>query len=67
MNTETIILILPLLLLELILKIVCLRDWLHREEFNALPKTAWLLVFLFINAFGPIVYLIYGRKTNGNR
>ncbi len=66
MNTETIILIIPLLILELILKVVCIRDWLHREEFNGLPKKAWLLIFLFINTFGPLVYLIYGRKTDGN-
>lgn len=66
MNTETIILIIPLVVLELILKIVCLRDWLKRDHFNGLPKPAWLLIFLFINLFGPVVYLVYGRRTDGN-
>ena len=66
MTGESFILVLPLLVLELVLKIICLRDWLHRDRFNGLPKIVWLFIFLLVTLFGPVVYLVYGRKTNGH-
>ena len=63
---ETIILLLPLIVIELVLKVICFRDWLHREHFTGIPRTGWLLLFLFVNFFGPVAYLLFGRKTNGN-
>jgi hypothetical protein len=65
-TSETIVLIIPLVLLELFLKILCFRDWLHREHFKGLPRTAWLVVFLIVNFFGPVAYLSYGRKPDGD-
>lgn len=66
MSEEILLLSAPLVVLELILKLVCLRDWMHRDRFNGLSKTAWLMIFLFVNLFGPIAYLVYGRKHHGN-
>ena len=66
MQTETVLLFAPLVILELILKGVCLTDWFGRTRYNKLSKPAWLLIILFINLFGPIAYLVYGRKTYGN-
>lgn len=64
MTGESFVLVLPLLVLELVLKIICFRDWLHRRRFNGLPKLVWLFVFLLVTLFGPVVYLVYGRKFN---
>ena len=36
-------LVLPLLVLELVLKIICFRDWLHRSRFNGLPRLVWVV------------------------
>ncbi|MDD2296330.1 MAG: PLD nuclease N-terminal domain-containing protein [Sphaerochaetaceae bacterium] len=66
MNKEIVLLVAPLVVLELILKLICLRDWSQRERMNGLSRTAWLLIFLFVNLFGPIAYLVYGRKYHGN-
>lgn len=66
MSEEILLLSAPLVVLELILKLVCLRDLMHRDRFNGLSKTAWLLIFLLVNLFGPIAYLVYGRKHHGN-
>jgi hypothetical protein len=63
---EMILLVIPLVLLEIFLKVLCFRDWLHREQFNGISKIGWLCIFLFINLLGPLAYLIYGRKTDGN-
>jgi hypothetical protein len=54
--------LIPLLLLEITLKLICLRDWLKREKFNGLGRVPWLLIFLFVTLFGPIAYLVYGRR-----
>jgi len=64
MDSTMILLLLPLVALEIILKILCLRDWLKRESFNGLNRTGWLIVFLLINLIGPVAYLVYGRKDN---
>lgn len=66
MSTEAILLISPLIIVELVLKIICFRDWLHREKFNGIGRIPWLIVFLFLNLFGPLVYLFYGRKVHGD-
>jgi len=66
MSKEFVLLVTPLVVLELILKLVCLRDWMKREHVNRLSRTAWLLIFLFVNLFGPIAYLVYGRKHHGH-
>lgn len=66
MDAQTIVLILPLIILELVLKVICFKDWYHRDRFKGVPKSAWLLIFLFINLFGPVLYLLYGRKTDGD-
>jgi hypothetical protein len=66
MTGEALVLISPLIVVELILKIICIRDWLHREQFNGIGRIPWLLIVLFVNLFGPLAYLLYGRKTYGN-
>jgi len=66
MDSNTILPFVPLLLLELGLKVICLRDWLKRDNFNGFGKIAWLLLFLFITLLGPLAYLIYGRKDHGS-
>ncbi|GIV62941.1 MAG: PLD nuclease N-terminal domain-containing protein [Chloroflexota bacterium] len=53
--------LIPVALLQLVLMVVALMDLLRRESTRG-PKWVWLLVILFVNLFGPIVYLIFGRE-----
>lgn len=53
--------LIPVALLQLVLMVVALIDLLRRESTRG-PKWVWLLVILFVNLFGPIVYLIFGRE-----
>lgn len=55
--------LIPLLIIELGLKLVCFLDWRKRETLGAQERTIWLLVFLFISTLGPIAYLIKARKS----
>lgn len=54
-------LLLPIMLLELGLMVYALFD-LYKRPFTRGPKWVWVLVIVLINLFGPIVYLVFGRK-----
>ena len=51
----------PLILLQLALMVVALIDLARRERTKG-PKWVWVLVILFVNMIGPIVYFIVGRE-----
>ncbi len=53
--------LIPVVLLQLALWLVALIDLLRRERTRG-PKWVWLLVILFVNLFGPIIYLVFGRE-----
>jgi hypothetical protein len=53
-------LIIPLLLIQLSLMIFALIDLSKREKTRG-PKWLWLLVIVFGELFGPIVYFVAGR------
>ncbi|MCT4783037.1 MULTISPECIES: PLD nuclease N-terminal domain-containing protein [Exiguobacterium] len=54
------LILLPLLILQVILLTFALIDLFKRNETNG-PKWVWLLVILFINILGPIIYFLWGR------
>ena len=60
---EYILLIIPLLLLEFSLKIFCIVK-LFKEGSANLSKGLWLVIILFVNLFGPILFLTVGRRRD---
>lgn len=52
----------PLLVLEIILLIVALVDLIKREHVTGGNKIIWVLVMVFVQIIGPIVYLAIGRR-----
>jgi len=56
-----IILILMIVLLGVLLTIFALVDVL-KKEFSGQNKIVWLLVVLFTNIFGAILYILIGRN-----
>ena len=52
----------PLILLQLVLLIVALIDLRRRPHVTGGNKVPWLILILLVSTFGPIIYLIYGRK-----
>ena len=63
---EYIQLLFPIIIFELILKGIAIRDLLKRERsmVKGENKLVWVLVILLISTIGPIFYFIFGRKTN---
>ena len=53
-------LLIPVVILELGLMIAALIDLIKREKTKG-PKWVWILVIVFVNLFGPIIYFLIGR------
>jgi Phospholipase_D-nuclease N-terminal len=54
--------IIPIVLIELVLIIIAIVDLVRREKVRYIPKWAWALIIIFIQFFGAIGYLIFGRE-----
>ncbi|TYS18797.1 PLDc_N domain-containing protein [Rossellomorea vietnamensis] len=57
-------LVAPLLIIQLILIVTALVDLIRIKNTNG-PKWLWVLIILFINIIGPIIYFVIGRRQNG--
>jgi hypothetical protein len=53
--------LIPILLLQLVLIVVALVDLARRERTRG-PKWLWVLIILFVNLIGPILYFVIGRE-----
>jgi hypothetical protein len=53
----------PLFIIHLILLIVSLVDLSRIEKTNG-PKLLWVLIIIFVNIIGPILYFVIGRRNN---
>jgi Phospholipase_D-nuclease N-terminal len=63
LSTSTVLILLPLVLIELGLVVFSLVD-LFRPERRVVGnnKLVWALIIVLIGTIGPIVYLLAGRK-----
>lgn len=55
-------LILPLLIIQLLLVIVAVIDLVRVKHTNG-PKWMWVIIIIFINIIGPVIYFIVGRRN----
>ncbi len=63
MNTSLLLLILPIVLLQLLLLIFAIVSITKRKEFKYFNKPIWLIIAVFINLLGPILYFaLEGRE-----
>ena len=53
--------LIPILLLQLVLIVVALIDLARRERTRG-PKWLWVLIIVFVNLIGPILYFVVGRE-----
>ena len=61
MDTQLILLVIPLAAIELGLAVTALIHWAKRKTFHGLPRWGWFCVILFVGIVGPVVYLTLGR------
>jgi hypothetical protein len=61
-NTQILLLVLPIVVIELVLIVVALRDLLRPErKVRGESKLMWGLLIVFVGMLGPILYLTVGR------
>ena len=65
-DSKMLMALIPLVIIQFILIIVCVIDWSKREKFRCLSKWFWLIIILFVNILGPILYLTIGRDNDNN-
>ncbi|MDV2581866.1 PLD nuclease N-terminal domain-containing protein [Alkalibacillus haloalkaliphilus] len=61
MDATLIQLLIPLGVLQLVLIIIALIDLRKIDETNG-PKWMWVLIIIFFNFIGPVLYFIIGRR-----
>jgi hypothetical protein len=62
-DTQIVLLLLPIILIELGLIVFALRDLLRPErQVRGDSKLIWGLIIVFISLLGPIVYFVVGRE-----
>lgn len=53
----------PIIVIQLILVIIAIVDLIRIERTNG-PKWLWVLLILFVNIIGPILYFVVGRRQS---
>lgn len=62
-DSQILLLLLPVLLIQLGLIVLALRDLLKPERrVRGDNKLVWGLIIVFINLIGPILYFVAGRE-----
>ncbi len=61
MDTQIILLAIPLGLIELALAIIAVVDAARRKVLRLLPRWAWFLIIIVLGIIGPTLYLTLGR------
>lgn len=53
--------LIPLILLQLILIVLAVRDILKQEHFKFGSRILWLFIACFVSLIGPILYFAFGK------
>ena len=62
-TTQIVLLLTPIIVLEIVLIVVALRDLLKPErQVRGGSKLMWGVIILFFSLVGPILYLVVGRE-----
>ena len=54
--------LIPIIILEIGLMIYSLRHVLKHDRYKSGSRTMWILIVVFIQIIGPILYLTIGRE-----
>lgn len=63
--TDLFILLLPIIVIDLLLKVIALID-LFRSTREGSHKWIWALIIVFVSTFGPIIYFLFGRSKGAH-
>lgn len=52
----------PLFILQVVLLVIALVDLVRRDYVRGGNKIIWLVIIIFVNIIGPVLYLAIGRQ-----
>lgn len=58
---DNLVFILPLFIIEMALAIIALIHVIKHPNYKFGNKIMWILIVLFVQIIGPVVYFIFGR------
>ncbi len=58
------LLVMPLILINLVLIFICLKDLFKRKKITGNNKWLWAGIIIFIQLLGPVLYLVLGKKED---
>ncbi len=64
LSRTNLMIIAPLFAVQLIVQVVALVDLYRREQVTGGKKWIWVLVIVFGEILGAIIYFIFGRKED---
>jgi hypothetical protein len=59
--SQILVLVTPLIALQLGLQVFCLIK-IFKQGTENLNKIAWAIIVVLVNLFGPLAFLLFGRK-----
>jgi ABC-type maltose transport system permease subunit len=62
LDTKSLALIVPIIIIQLVVQVIALVDLYKREHVIGGKKWIWALVIIFGEIIGAGIYLIFGRK-----
>ena len=64
MSGQLVALFLPLVVIQITLQLLALRDLIRRDaaQLTGGSKALWAVVILLFNILGPVIYFTVGRK-----
>lgn len=54
--------IVPIIILQFLLMTLALVSCMKEENTNG-PKWVWVLIIIFVNLLGPVLYFVIGRRS----
>ena len=60
--TELLPFLIPLILLQAVLMITALVMIIRQQEFKYSNKPVWILLVIFLNLVGPVLYFVLERR-----
>lgn len=63
LSTEALVAIIPLFLIQFSLVVYCVVNIFKYGVAN-LNKLVWIVIVIFVNLLGPIIYLMVGRRKD---
>jgi hypothetical protein len=54
----------PLIILQIVLALTALVHVLKHPRYRFGNKIMWIIIVLFVNIIGPVVYFVFGRSED---